>query len=130
MAWWRGDDKSHNNHKLLAVGLAGTGLFFRAVSWCSSEETDGRVPVAVWPSLSPTLSPKARTQLVRSMVDVGLLIPEEDSGATVIAHWLNDYLEYNPSADQLASKRETERKRIGAKRSRRWSPPAEALAST
>lgn len=116
MAWFRGDDKSHNNRKLLAVGLVGTGLHWRAVSWCASEETDGRLPTAVVPSLSSELTPKARKALIARMVAEGLWIEAAGTNGSCSAYLVNDFLAYNPSHEQLEAKRMAERKRLAGKR--------------
>lgn len=116
MAWFRGDDKSHNNRKLLAVGLVGTGLHWRAVSWCASEESDGLVPAAVVPSLSPELSTRARSTLIAKMIAAGLWVAEGANGSGPSAYRINDYLTYNPSHEQLEAKRTAERSRLTGKR--------------
>lgn len=111
MGWWKGDDKSHENDKLLAVGLAGTGLHFRATSWCAAHETDGRLPASVVPSLSPTFTPSARRKLVTLMCAAltpgrdPLWVPEVDAEGTVVAYWLNGYLKRNPSREELRERR-------------------------
>lgn len=117
MAWFRGDDRSHNNRKLLAVGLDGTGLHWNAVSWCASEETDGKLPAEVVPTLSAKLSVSRRKALCQSMVDNGLwIVIDKGPNGEPLEYEVNDFLEYNPSHEQLEAKREAERLRIAAKR--------------
>lgn len=106
MTWFKGDDKSHQNAKLLSVGLAGTGLHWRAVSWCASEGTNGRVPSFAIPALSPTLSPKARAAMVARMTGAALWIAEEDAAGDVVAYWINDFLEYNPPNERARQRQE------------------------
>jgi hypothetical protein len=117
MAWFRGDDRSHNNKKLLAVKLAGTGLHWNAVSWSASEEMDGKLPAEVVPSLSAELSPVARKKLCQTMVDNGLwvVIDKGPSGEPLL-YEIHDFLEYNPSRADLEEKRERERARLAGKR--------------
>ena len=45
MTWTKLADNFHAHPKLLAVGLAGTGLFARALSYAADYLTDGRIPV-------------------------------------------------------------------------------------
>ena len=113
MPWWKGDDQAHNNAKLLAVGLVGFGLHFKATSWCSSELTDGMVPASVLPSLSPELSPAARKSLIALMVTSGLWRDVNGDGSV---YEINDYLSYNPSRDCVLAKRKAERDRLATKR--------------
>lgn len=124
MGWWKGDDKSHTNPKLLAVGLGGTALFFRMVSWAAEHETDGRVPAHIIPSLSPELSERARRALLVSMVEArygasgdGLL---EVVGDVYLIH---DYLDANPTHAELEARRE-QRRSAGAVGGRRSKPRA------
>lgn len=124
MAWFKGDDKSHQNPKHLAVGLLGSGLYWRMVSWSSEHETDGEVPAHIIPTLSPELSPKSRTALLQAMVDAvygksayGLLeVKVRGPRGEALAYIIHDYLGHNPSHAQLEAKRETERQRIAGKR--------------
>lgn len=124
MAWFKGDDKSHQNPKHLSVGLMGSGLYWRMVSWSSDHETDGEVPAHVVPTLSPELSPKRRTALLQCMVDAvygnsgyGMLeVKCRGSRGEALTYRVHDYLDYNPSHAQLEAKREAERQRIATKR--------------
>lgn len=121
MAWFRGDDKSHSNPKLLAIGTTGRGLYWTAVSWCADYETDGRVPVGVIPSFAPDVTTGARAKLIKAMCTPlafdknPLWVPEEEGGK-VIAYWIHDYHVYNPSHQELDSKRKTEKERLATRR--------------
>lgn len=117
MTWFKGDDKSHSNRKLLAVGLDGTGLHWNAVSWCSMEETDGKLPVEVVPSLSSKVSPAARKKLCQAMVDNGLwVVIDKGPNGEALEYEINDFLVYNPSHAKLEAKREAEKLRIAGRR--------------
>lgn len=105
MSWWRGDDRSHNNAKLLAADLDGTGLYFRAISWCAQNETDGRFPRVVVQTLAPGWIPKKVDGLSARLVSLGLWQCEGDG------YRIPDYLDFNPSKADLDEKRERERKR-------------------
>lgn len=105
------------NHKLLSVGLEGTGLYFRAISWCAKKETDGKIPKGVIPSLTPELSAAARKKLIENMTNAEMQGTRDplwsENGVAFIIH---DYLKYNPTHEQLEAKREAERLRIQSKR--------------
>ena len=124
MAWFKGDDKSHQNAKHLAVGLVGSGLYWRMVSWSSDHETDGEVPAHIIPTLSPELSPKKRAELLQAMVDAvfgnsghGMLeVKLKGPKGEPLVFKVHDYLDYNPSREQLETKRQAERDRIASKR--------------
>jgi hypothetical protein len=98
MAWSRLDDRSHENAKLLAVGLDGTGLHLRAVSWCSANLTDGLLPAHVVPALAPGVSGKDLTRIIARLTKVspGEEFPlwEQDPNQPGL-FVLHDFLEYN-----------------------------------
>lgn len=118
MAWWKGDDRSHTNAKLLAAGLDGTGLYFRMVSWSASNETDGKVPSHVIPMLAPGIPPKQIAKLLEKLTKkVGKSSPLLKKNRESFE--INDYLEYNPSAAQIREIRAKKQAAgtIGGKRS-------------
>lgn len=126
MTWFKGDDKSHQNPKHLAVGLVGSGLYFRMVSWSCDHETDGEVPAHVVPTLSPELSPKRRTDLLQAMVDAvygnsafGMLeVKERGPKGQAVTYKIHDFMAYNKSHAELEARRETEKQRQADRRSR------------
>ena len=115
MGWARFDDKRHTNEKLLAAGLAADGLDARAITYSASHETNGHLSEIVVRSLS--MSHNWR-RLVDTLVRVGRWEPDDTLGGW----WIHDYLEYNPSKQELEAKRTTEKERL--KQYRRDNPTA------
>ena len=107
MSWAKLDDGYCDNPKMLAVGLLGTGLHARAISYCARHETDGKVPLAWVMGQLVDLKPADRKNVLDALERVGLFTRE--NGGYVV----NDYLDYNPSRAALEAKREAERKRKG-----------------
>lgn len=98
MSWVKLDDNFHAHPKVLRVGLAGAGLFARALSYCACYETNGFVP-REWVALQE----EGQADLGRTLVHAGLWEPIEDG------YRIQDYLDYNPSREQLAAQREKDR---------------------
>ncbi len=92
MSWFRVDDKSAFHRKVLAAGNEAWGAFCRAGAISSGEGTDGRVTVDTCRAIAPA---KVWTRLI----DVGLA--ERVDGSTDLQ--LHDYLEWNPSAAEVAA---------------------------
>ncbi len=111
MAWARLDDGYHANPKILAAGLAATGLHARAVSFCAQQETDGHVPAAWIAGQLVEFKPAAQQRVVQSLVDAGLFVAR--NGGFVV----NDYLDYNPSKASLDKRRAQDTKRKKRERS-------------
>lgn len=95
MTWFKVDDKSAFHEKVLRAGDAAWGLLCRAGAWSSGQGTDGRIPAHVAKLLC---SAKARWS---SLVEAGLVHATDDGGFEI-----HDFLQWNPSADQVAAKRE------------------------
>lgn len=105
MPWARIDDSAHHHRKFKRAGLEATGLYWLAVAYAAGYLTDGRVDTDWLEERVP--SPSKRTKLLEVLVDNGLFEP---NGSGYLIH---DYLEFNPSRDQVLKRREkdTERKR-------------------
>ena len=78
-------------------------LFVRAVTYCARHLTDGRLRPNVVESLVPLQ--RDRERQVKMLIDVGLLYDHEGQ------FYVHDYLDYNPSRDETAEKREKDRVR-------------------
>ena len=102
MPWFRLDDNFHQHPKVTSAGNAAVGLWVRCGTYSSSYLTDGHIPAGV-----------ARNMGNRREIDALLasrLWVENGDG-----FWMPDFLDYNPSAEQvrLGRKRDSERKRRG-----------------
>jgi hypothetical protein len=101
MTWFKIDDGFHCHPKVLTAGNAATGLYVRLGSWCSQQLTDGQIPAEV-------ATVYGRPAEIRSLVDSGLL-EQTESG-----YRIRDYLDYNPSRQDVLTERE---KKVRAGRS-------------
>lgn len=113
MTWARMDDRYDDNRKTRAAWYAhprAVGLHAMAVTYCARNETDGEVDPLWLREKLP--SDKERQRVLDVLVETGLFRIDEDG--TV---WVNDYLDYNPSRDDLQQRRRADaaRKRNGAK---------------
>jgi hypothetical protein len=111
MTWARIDDNAHAHPRILQAGLEANGLFFRALSYCSHYLTDGFIPNE-WAEAQGGKRP------VTKLVNVGLLEPIEGG------YRIHDYLDRNPSREQVQEERRRER---GKKARQRSASPGESL---
>lgn len=111
MSWLRVDDKAAFNRKVLKAGNEAFGALIRMGCWSADHLTDGVIPVE-------TALLVASEDTIERLCGVGFL---ERKGEDYIVH---NYLEYNPSADQIRSHREetSNARREAGKRgaSNRW----------
>lgn len=107
MSWVSIDDQFHSNPKVVAAGLAGAGLFARAIAYCGAHLTDGHVP-RNW-----ALEAGGK-KLCQTLVEENLWVETERG------YFMAAYLEFNPSREQVLARRE-ERSQAGAKgAAKRW----------
>jgi hypothetical protein len=92
MSWFKIDDRSHHNAKVLAAGNEAWGAFCRAGAWASENLTDGLVPFSV----ALTISKK---KIWKKLSESGLVV-EEKTGFRI-----PKFLEYNPSAEEVRESR-------------------------
>lgn len=107
MAWARLDDAYYDNPKMLRVGLVGTGLHARAITYCARHETDGHLPLTWVEGQLLELKPAERKRVLADLEQAGAIVRQ--NGGFVV----HDYLKFNPSREELAVKRESDRKRKG-----------------
>lgn len=105
MTWLKVDDGMHSHPKALAAGDAALGLWLRLGSWSCHHLTDGLVPEQVARLLS-------KPAALRRLVDVGLL--DKVAGG----YQLHDFLEYNPSREEVEAEREKTARRVADWRAR------------
>lgn len=94
MSWFKIDDKAHSHPKVVAAGNAAYGLWARLGAWASDYGTDGHLPQHM-PAAYGTRAE------VKRLLDVGLLDHLADG-----SYEIHDFLDYNPSAAEVASTRE------------------------
>lgn len=103
MPWFKVDDTLHTHPKPRKSGLAATGLWTIAGSYCMAYKTDGFVPdwfVASWPQ-----GRKLADVLVKnSQWEIG----EKDGEKGWFFH---DWHHYQPSSDEIEQDRENARER-------------------
>ena len=108
MAWGKMDDKFHRNRKVRELrrrkgGMEALGVWSFWWSWCLDDQTTcGEVP-------SLELS-RADEKSAALLVEVGLWDKTDDG------YQFHDFVEYNPTPEQVARKKENDRKRIAEKR--------------
>lgn len=104
MGWCRNDDGRHENPKLLRAGLEADGLHARMSTYSSRHETDGFVDEIVVEGLARV---RHWRKIVERLVAEGLAHRDDEKRGW----WVHDYLEYNPSHQELEEKRRKERER-------------------
>jgi hypothetical protein len=95
--WLKMDDQYPSHPKVVAAGGDAAWLHVCAACYCAQHLTDGLVPKAILSRLSDRKKPE---QLAARLVEVGLWHDRGDH------YELNDYLDYNPSREQVLADRE------------------------
>lgn len=105
MPWFKIDDGFHSHPKVLAAGNAAMGLWSRCGSYCSDHSTDGFVPEV----LAKTYGTRAE---IARLVELGWWRKVEGG------YTMHDFLDYNPSAEQVRAERSAaaERQRLARER--------------
>lgn len=104
MDWFRVDVRLPHDPKIIAAGLEGHALFIGALAYSAKQETDGFVPSAAVPTLSPLVKKPERVAV--ALVDAGLW--EETPRGYQIPRWTK----HNPThAEMEASRAEKELRR-------------------
>ncbi|MGW1071523.1 hypothetical protein [Streptomyces sp. NPDC002537] len=107
MAWSRIDDSLHSHPKIMLVGNAATGLFVRLISYAGQHLTDGFVPAHVARAYGTP-------RLLNALCDANLLTrvdPKSNQTSETHPHLqgpgfvIHDYLDYNPSREQVHAER-------------------------
>lgn len=108
MSWVKVDDHYPDHPKLQALGDdydAGISLDIRAKCYASANLTDGFIPSRVF---------RHESAMIARLVEVGLWHVAEGG------YQIHDYLEYNPSREEVLKRREAWRRRQA--KSRNMSP--------
>src|SRR4051812_28233572 len=93
MTWYALDDQGAFHAKVLDAGNEAYGAWCRAGQWCSQQLTDGRFSRAVAVTIGPW-------RLWKKLIAVGLC---EDMGNGELQ--IHDFLDYNPSAEEVRAER-------------------------
>lgn len=99
MGWVRLDDAFYDHPGHATLSLSAWGLWAWSLAWSNRNLRDGKIPLPVVERMDPAGDATAE------LVGAGRWDRDEQ---TVIVH---DYLEYQPSADEVRKKRERERTR-------------------
>lgn len=118
MTWVRYDDKFHSHPKLARLEgyqLPCVGLHLLASSWSADHLTDGHVPRSqifkLCGDLSDLLPSGQPWEIVNELLDAELFdeCSEHGTGEKISCYLVHDYLEYNPSREQVLAEREARR---------------------
>jgi len=100
MPWFKVDESFANHPKVTNAGNAAIGLWVRCGTYAAQYLTDGHIPANI-----------ARTygkpREVTALLEAGLWVPCEDGDGYVMP----DYLDYNPSKEQVLAERAANRVR-------------------
>jgi len=120
MAWVRLDDHFDEHPKLAAAGALGIALWTTGLAYCNRNLTDGLIPSSIAHRLISTegLYDASGRELhcrdiAEQLVDCGLWERDGDD------YRVHDYLEFQPSRDQVLEEREKARVRMQRRRSSR-----------
>jgi hypothetical protein len=123
MTWVKLDDTLPNHPKVdrllergEPLGLAALGLWALALCHCAQQLTDGKISRRALRRLAPLSS----VELEHALVRAGLLDELEDGSGFQI----HDYLEFNPSREQVIEQRAADRERQRKWRESRRDSPA------
>lgn len=111
MAWGKIDDKLYSSPKWMLTTKGGKALWVSALSWCMAQLTDGAVTKQTCFMLGAT------TRDARSLVEAGLW-DETPNG-----YQFHDWLDYQPSREQVLAERESARQRQQRARGKSVSSP-------
>lgn len=125
MAWVKLDDAFHTNHKAVLAGVDGRALYIAGLCWCARNLTDGYIDKRALPTVAALAGVEPSIADTISAVDVALWV---DHGAR---YHVPDYLDFNPSRQQVIAEREAaaERKRRSRATSRRDTNGTDAVTS-
>ena len=100
MTWTKLDDSFYDNPKIVEAGNEVAGAFARSLSYCGRHNTDGKLPKAVGDNIA------IRKRVIDSLLELGLWVADGRQ------YFIPDYLEFNPSAEQVEKDREAARERM------------------
>lgn len=98
MPWFRLEESFHHHPKVRRAGNAATGLWVRCATYSAQYLTDGVVPTEV-------VHEYGRSREIDALMTSGLWVRNGDG------FLIPDYLDYNPSAEQVRADRARARER-------------------
>ncbi len=99
MAWVKLDDSFWSNPKVVAVGNEAAGAYVRMLSYCGQHLTDGKVDESVAKFI-------AKPAILRKLEEFSFLVHQGE------AYLIPDYLDFNPSSEQVEGDRAAARERM------------------
>lgn len=105
MPWFKLDENFANHPKVTKAGNAATGLWVRCAAYSAQYLTDGHIP-------SEIARDFGRPREIAALVETGLWLPCDDDDGYV----MRDYLDYNPSKEQVLAERAANRERQARRR--------------
>lgn len=113
MGWIRIDDLFATHEKVTNAGPVAQPLHMAGLCYASKHLSDGFVPKSAVPTLvnyeeiDEYFGGKAYQYAIKKLIDEGLWVYDEERRG----YWIHDYLDYNPSSEEVEAKRETDRRR-------------------
>ena len=103
MPWFRLEDSFHHHPKVLRAGNAAVGLWVRCGTYSAQYLTDGHVPAEI-------AREYGRPREIDALVETALWLPNGDGFE------IRDFLEYQPSAEDIRAERAKARERQAKRR--------------
>lgn len=111
MPWARLDDNFTDHPKVSGLSLAAIGLWTLALSHAARYQTDGFIDARVMDGLARR-GGRRRRHLIDELV--GARLVDQDEGG----YWFHDFLQYNPSREQIARTRQIDSRKKALRRNR------------
>lgn len=111
MTWARFDDQFWSHPKVLRAGNEAVGVFVRMVCYCNAHLTDGVVPGDTFRLIAGRRHPAVRTALLTAGLATSVTglhagyTPASECGDDPDALSIHDFLDWNPSAEQVREQR-------------------------
>jgi hypothetical protein len=112
MPWVRVDDAFYDHPKFVPLTAGAVGLWVIGLAYCNRNLTDGFIHRMAVVRLLPD-APDVTLGHADELIRAGLWSPADDGFAVV------DYLDYQPSAEEIKGSRDKARERMAAARSAR-----------
>lgn len=112
MSWVRLEGKFFRHAKIAGLPAGPRFLYIAALCYCGDNETDGFVPLTVLPLLAVDACQRQWRDIPATLCAVGLWTACEGG------YRVHDYLDYNPSREQLRAGRDRTAARVSAWRER------------